>query len=117
MHHRATNVVRIQLRGEFDASVKGSLAELLRPAETADTVILNLTETTYMDSTALGCLLNLHKQLRARGAGTVHIVGVRPHIRKLFNIAGLDKVFEISDTASSGPLRRGGASLSRRSDP
>ena len=96
MNQPEAAVVTIRLSGEFDIATRDRLASLLRPAELADTAIIDMSETTYMDSTALSCLIHLKKQLLQRD-GAVHLVGVRPNVRRVFTICKLDELFEIRD--------------------
>lgn len=89
-------VVRLQMSGEFDISNKDRLSSILRPGESADDVIIDMNGTTYIDSSALYCLIQLKKQLTVRGKGTIQLIGVRPNIRRMFTITQLDELFEIS---------------------
>ncbi|GAC1654241.1 MAG: STAS domain-containing protein [Vulcanimicrobiaceae bacterium] len=91
-----SQVVRIRLAGEFDFSIKDKLTKLLLQATGADAVILDLSGTTYLDAAALGCLIVMKNRLRP--GGTVHLLGLRRHIRKTFSVTGLDKVFKVSET-------------------
>jgi anti-sigma B factor antagonist len=89
-------VVRLQMSGEFDISNKDDLTATSLPAESADYVIIDMTGTTYIDSSALHCLIHLKRQLMARSGGAIQLVGVHPAVHKLFTITGLDDLFEIS---------------------
>jgi anti-sigma B factor antagonist len=89
-------VARLQMSGEFDISNKDSLGAILLQGESADYVIIDMSDTTYIDSSALHCLVHLKKRLMARGEGAIHLLGVRPNIRKLFTVTGLDALFEIN---------------------
>lgn len=84
------------MSGEFDISNKDGLSAILQPGESADYVIVDMTDTTYLDSSALHCLTHLKKQLMARSGGAIHLIGVRPNLRRMFTITGLDALFEIS---------------------
>lgn len=88
-------VVRLRMRGEYDLADKESLGAMLLPGEAADKVVIDMADTTYIDSTALHCLVHLKTQLLARG-GVVQLVGVHPNICRLFALTNLDGLFEIS---------------------
>lgn len=88
-------VVRLQMPGEYDLADKDRLSKMLLPGETADMVIIDMSNTGYIDSTALHCLVHLKTQLLERG-GVVKLVGANANISKLFKITGLDGLFEIS---------------------
>ena len=55
------------------------------------------TDTTFLDSTALGVLIGAVKRLRSRD-GRLTIVNVDENIAKTFEITGLDQIFPISGT-------------------
>lgn len=48
----------------------------------------------YIDSTGLGVLVSVNKHIKVYG-GVVAIVGLKPHIKKIFIITGLETVFNI----------------------
>jgi anti-sigma B factor antagonist len=60
----------------------------------ARNLVVDLSETTFIDSMTLGVLLGAVKRLRPSG-GTVHVVCVDPHIRRVFEITLLDRVFSL----------------------
>src|SRR6476469_3538869 len=55
-------------------------------------VIVDLTATTFIDSSSLGVLIGAHRRLRRNG-GRVVIVCSNDAIAKTFRITGLDSVF------------------------
>jgi anti-sigma B factor antagonist len=57
-------------------------------------VIVDLTATTFIDSSSLGVLIGAHRRLRRHG-GRVVIVCSNDAIAKTFRITGLDSVFTI----------------------
>jgi anti-sigma B factor antagonist len=60
-------------------------------------VIVDLTETTFIDSSSLGVLIGAHRRLR-RLEGSLVIVCSNDAIVKTFRITGLDGVFTIVPT-------------------
>lgn len=60
-------------------------------------VIVDLTATTFIDSSSLGVLIGAHRRLR-RHEGRLVIVCTHDAILKTFRITGLDSVFTIVDT-------------------
>ena len=60
-------------------------------------VIVDLTETTFIDSSSLGVLIGAHRRLR-RLEGALVIVCSNDAIVKTFRITGLDGVFTIVNT-------------------
>lgn len=57
-------------------------------------VVVDLSEATFIDSMTLGVLLGAVKRLRPSG-GKVGVVCADPHIRRIFEITLLDRVFSI----------------------
>ena len=60
-------------------------------------VVVDLTETTFVDSSSLGVLIGAHRRLRGRG-GRLVIVCTDEAILKTFRITGLDGVFALTDS-------------------
>ena len=60
-------------------------------------IVVDLTDTTFLDSTALGVLIGAVKRLRSRD-GVLTIVNIDPNIAKTFEITGLDQIFTIRPT-------------------
>lgn len=85
----------IQIKGKFDFN----LVQEFRTAysEVGDNkpkVIIDLRETEYMDSSALGMLLNMQKNLGDKVNG-IRIANCRPQIKKILQISRFDKKFQI----------------------
>jgi anti-sigma B factor antagonist len=86
----------IGLKGEVDLYTCPELKqELLRViGEGALLVVVDLTETTFIDSTGLGVLVRGVERLNTEG-GRLAIVCVDPNMVKVFEVTGLDRVFSI----------------------
>lgn len=87
------------VQGDFDlrsaAEVRSALVQLVDDG--ARRLVVDLTETTFLDSTALGALVGALK--RARSAeGDVELVCTDRSIVRIFQITGLDRVFTIHRT-------------------
>ena len=89
----------VAVRGEIDLFTAPDLkATLLNAIDTGKTrIVVDLSETTFLDSTALGVLIGAIKRLRARD-GALTIVNVDANIAKTFEITGLDQIFVITET-------------------
>jgi anti-sigma B factor antagonist len=91
----------ISLSGEVDLytapEFKQQLLELV--GQGAKDVVVDLTNTTFIDSTTLGVLVGGVKRLRPNG-GQLSLVCSDRNITKIFEITGLDKVFPIYATRS-----------------
>ncbi len=89
----------ISLAGEVDLYTAPELKQELLNAigNGAKEVIVDFTDTTFIDSTTLGVLVGGVKRLRPNG-GRLSIVCSDPNITKIFEITGLDRVFPIYPT-------------------
>jgi anti-sigma B factor antagonist len=89
----------VAVRGEIDLftapELKSALSEAIESGHTR--IVVDLTDTTFLDSTALGVLIGAVKRLRSRD-GRLTIVNVDDNIAKTFEITGLDQIFPISGT-------------------
>jgi anti-sigma B factor antagonist len=88
--------VVLAINGEADMRVASELTDRL--GEVVDggpsAVVVDLTDATFVDSTALGVLLGAMKRQRARG-GRFRVVAPRTEIRRIFEMTLLDRVFEL----------------------
>ena len=57
-------------------------------------ILINAEYLVYLDSTGLGVLMSILKKAK-EGNLNVEITNLKPHIYKLFDITGLNKVFNI----------------------
>ena len=89
----------LAVRGEIDLFTAPELKQVLAESIEAGRVriIVDLTETTFLDSTALGVLIGAVKRLRSRD-GALAIVNIDENISKTFEITGLDQIFTIVPT-------------------
>lgn len=86
----------IAVQGEIDLFTAPELKQKLTDAIEGGTtrIVVDLTDTTFLDSTALGVLIGAVKRLRSRD-GALVIVNVDQNIAKTFEITGLDQIFTI----------------------
>ena len=94
----------VSVIGELDLHTCSKLNDtLISVLENAtDFIVLNLEDTQYMDSTALGTIARMAKTFSAQN-GEVRIVCQKSHILKLFTMSGLLKknisVFDSEENA------------------
>lgn len=85
----------IHVKGKFDFPLVQQFRQSYSDLnESADTIVVDFRETEYIDSCALGMLLNMRKSLGA-GEKSIHLVNCRPEIRNILEIARFDKLFHI----------------------
>jgi anti-sigma B factor antagonist len=89
----------IAVGGEIDLFTAPEMkAALLGAIDAGKTrIVVDLSLTTFLDSTALGVLIGAIKRLRSRD-GALTIVNTESTIAKTFEITGLDQIFTITDT-------------------
>lgn len=89
----------VAVRGEIDLFTAPDLKTMLLGAidNGKSRIVVDLSETTFLDSTALGVLIGAVKRLRARD-GLLTLVNTDANIAKTFEITGLDQIFLISAT-------------------
>jgi anti-sigma B factor antagonist len=93
----ATYVVAVS--GEADLytapQLKHELHALVDAGATA--LVVDLTNTTFIDSTTLGVLLSALRRIRPNG-GDIALVCSDRNVRRIFDITMLDRVFTITET-------------------
>jgi anti-sigma B factor antagonist len=98
----------LALHGDADLRSAGELRDRLTDVIRTDprTVVLDLTDVTLLDSSALGVLLAALKDLRRRG-GQLRLVAPGAEVRRIFEVTLLDRVFEL-DWSRAAALRADG---------
>jgi anti-sigma B factor antagonist len=93
------DVYVIALTGEIDLYTAPEFKQQLLDVvgQGARCVVVDLTETTFIDSTTLGVLVGGVKRLRETG-GQLSIVSSDRNITKIFEITGLNRVFPLHAT-------------------
>ena len=101
----------ISLVGEVDLytapEFKQQLLEVI--GQDAKEVVVDFTDTTFIDSTTLGVLVGGVKRLRSND-GQLSLVCSDRNITKIFEITGLDRVFAIHGTRDEAIAKLDGVS-------
>src|SRR5918998_984161 len=66
----------------------------------AEHLVVDLTETTFIDSSSLGVLIGAHRRLKSRG-GRLAVACDEEPILKTLRITGLDSVFALTDSVEA----------------
>jgi anti-sigma B factor antagonist len=91
----ATLILRIG--GELDAASCKVIEPTISTAiATAGSVIIDLSELTFCDSSGVGLFIATHTKAESDGT-TLAIRNVRPPVRRIFEITNLDAVIELID--------------------
>lgn len=90
------DVAVVALTGEVDLYTAPTFKDVVMRSidEGARGVVVDLTDATFIDSTALGVLVSAGKRLRP-GQGALAIACPDGNIRRILQITGLDGVFAI----------------------
>jgi len=112
----------VTISGDADLYAAANVErELVRLADKRHgSIVVDLTEATFIDSTMLRVLLNVSKRLRP-GGGDLLLVCHEHNIRKIFEITLLDRVFTIFDSRDAaleylGATEQGPSSSSTASE-
>lgn len=93
----------VAVRGELDIRSRAAFAESVLPvAMSADRVVLDLTEVSFIDSTGIGELVRVRRTLQHRGQG-MHVVPSR-RVLSALTISSILGTMIIHDTVSDALL-------------
>ena len=84
----------IAVQGEIDLSSAPELGRRLEAvieAHPGDLIEVDFASVTFVDSSGLGALLTAQRRARAT-AGDLWVSNLRPNLRTVFELTGLDKV-------------------------
>jgi anti-sigma B factor antagonist len=92
----ASNLPTLVVEGELDLAVAPWLRDQLDALYVggADSVVVDLSHATFLDSTALGVMVSALNRSRERG-GVVHLIVQEPQILRVLTITGLEKEFAL----------------------
>ena len=85
------------------------LAQLLGPDVYKRVVLLNLSESDYIDSSGVGWLLNIHKRFREAG-GSLVIHSLSPMVTQILRVLKMEQVLQVASDVSSARALACGAS-------
>lgn len=93
--------------GEIDVLTTPRLHETLQEviAESPSSLLVDLANVTFIDSTGLGALVVAHRHLEERG-GKLRLVSVPPPVAQILEVTGLTNRFEVyADIDAAGESR------------
>lgn len=95
---REGDAIVAQVKGDVDLKnspeLRTALLALIKE-KLPTKLILNLSMTTYMDSSAIAVLVEMLQKMRKAG-GKVYLVQIQPRVKGLLEIAKLDTIFVIA---------------------
>jgi anti-sigma B factor antagonist/stage II sporulation protein AA (anti-sigma F factor antagonist) len=96
--------VRVILTGEIDMSNVDTLAEALAAAPaTAHSLVVDLADVTFLDSTGIAALLSAHRRAGASGR-TLTVVNAQGMVRRVLDITGVYPALTGKDMRPARPL-------------
>ena len=87
----------VTLKGEIDlhtCSLRDTLRELIEQGHYQ--IVINLADVPYLDSAALGVLVDAVRRVREHEGG-ISLVATTPFVRRAFEITRLVKIFQLYD--------------------
>lgn len=86
----------VNLDGEIDIYTANTLKEQLSVVseDKISDIKINMQNLEYIDSTGLGILIGILKRLKQKDKD-IYIVNIKPNVKKIFTITGLDKIFKL----------------------
>jgi anti-sigma B factor antagonist len=99
-HVPAGDVWQVHIRGEHDLSTVQQVAEVLDGLPAASRVVIDLTETTFIDSTVIGLLLDRAPRRRAAGGASAVVSAEATFPRRVIDMVGLPETLPVYETAA-----------------
>jgi len=95
----ADQIPIVALKGEIDLHTCADMREKLRDLIEKGhyQIVINLAEVPYLDSAALGVLVDSVRRVREH-EGSICLVSTTPFVRRAFEITRLVKIFQLFDT-------------------
>jgi anti-sigma B factor antagonist len=95
------SVYRVALRGELDVSTAPRFNAVLSDPRIrrCHTLLIDLSELTFMDSTGLSAVLVGEMHARTSGQRFAIVQGPR-HVQELFRLTGVDHFLDVVDSAT-----------------
>ena len=92
----------VKLTGEVDLHTSGDFKQAVLAGIDSGykQVVVDFSQATSIDSTALGILVSAIKRLYPQG-GKLHVVVATPDIRTIFEITGLDHILNLHKSIDS----------------
>lgn len=106
--------VHINISGRFDYKISQDFRDTYRqvPGQEGVSYHVNLSDASYMDSSALGMLLLLREHAKCRG-GAVVIEQPSEQIDSILKVANFEQLFTINYTASEPSVSKLGTGTGR----
>jgi anti-anti-sigma factor len=109
-------VIRVAIEGQitsedFSSDQQNPLEELIGSGWKTGKVLIDFSEATYIDSTAIGWLLSSHKEIKNNG-GMMVLHSIPPSVKQIFSLLKIGSVLplvEDEDAARAAATKQEGA--------
>ncbi|MCK4743221.1 MAG: STAS domain-containing protein [Sulfuriflexus sp.] len=88
------NIIRINIIDKFDYGVHREFREAYKNSDSSSEFIIDMSQTSYMDSSALGMLLLLREH-SGNDSSKISITGCTAEIRNILKISKFQNLFNI----------------------
>jgi anti-anti-sigma factor len=99
----------IRMHGEYDIADRDRLQDVFEAAAAAPYVVVDLSKTTYVDSSVLGAFVRLRKRRESERPNAMGFLEPGASLRRLIEIAGLANVFPFFDSLEGAATHFGTA--------
>ena len=97
--NEAADIVSLYLRGEFDAFNAPEIIDHALRALAADKhLVLDLSDTTFIDASVIGALVAIQAAANDRGRSAVLQLGTAPIVERVVAITGIEDVLPRTET-------------------
>ena len=86
--------LNIVIAGRFDFSLHAEFRDAYRNLPPDIKYVIDLSQTTFMDSSAMGMLLLL-REFAGEASADICLLNCSPEVRKVLSISNLDKMFTL----------------------
>ena len=109
----------VTVRGELDhhsaPQLRAGLTDLIE-IQGIPSLVIDVSAMTFIDSTGLAVLVGALRRMRERN-GQLWLSGVSSPTRRVLEVSGLHRVFEVAQSAGQGGLERASDPADRRGAP
>jgi anti-sigma B factor antagonist len=86
---------QVTLSGDIDTASGPELSRLEKRLAEPDAIVIDVSKVDYVDTTFIRFLVNLKHHTNKVDKSSIKIVGVSPRLRRIFEVTGLMRQFDI----------------------
>lgn len=85
----------VTMSGDIDITCGPELSKLEKRLVKSDSVVIDVTNVHFVDTTFLRFLLRLRRHANKTERSAIKVIGVRPRLRRIFEVTGLMRLFDV----------------------